>query len=271
MGLRPGHDAAPRTFAWVNPAIRARVRIAIDEDASGVSGTIGLAAVNGVRAQQKHGASLHQHGLRLAVEERIHRRSALLQVLMAPATATRNDHQRAVFLIHDVDRDDRLHETAAAIHVGPLFGPVAAMVAILVPSESDPVGGQFEVGLADQLLHLAAAQELARRDREPRVLAVRQQHGLGGSTPDDAIDPVIIDDEVGALDHPGPGQFYRRLAEPVKSLADFPDFSVAKDSRQNDIAFVVERFNLRFAQAGHGVLGKFIRALPGDPTRDAPS
>ncbi len=116
------------------------------------------------------------------------------------------------------------------------------------------------MGLADQLLHLGAAQELARRGREPRILTVRQQHGLGGSTPDDAIDAVIIDDEVGALDHPGLGQFHRRLAEPIKSLADFPDFSVAKDSRQHDIAFVVERFNLRFAKASHGVLGKVYKS-----------
>jgi hypothetical protein len=49
--------------------------------------------------------------------------------------------------------------------------------------------------------------------------------------------------------HPGPGQLDRRVAEAVKNLADFPDFSVAKDSGQDDIACVAKLFYLRFFQA----------------------
>src|SRR6185295_67975 len=76
---RLDYDFASRTLSWINQAIRARVGIAIDENATGVSGTIGLAAVNGVGAQQKHRALLHQHGLRPAVEDRIQRSRVLLQ------------------------------------------------------------------------------------------------------------------------------------------------------------------------------------------------
>jgi hypothetical protein len=47
---RAGYNFAPRSLSWINPAIRARVGIAIDEDAAGVFGTIGLASVNRVRA-----------------------------------------------------------------------------------------------------------------------------------------------------------------------------------------------------------------------------
>jgi ABC-type Zn2+ transport system substrate-binding protein/surface adhesin len=47
---RARYDFAPRTLSWINPAIRARVGIAIDEDSAGVFRTIGLASVNGVRA-----------------------------------------------------------------------------------------------------------------------------------------------------------------------------------------------------------------------------
>src|SRR5688572_8639108 len=47
---RAGYDFAPRTLSRINPAIRARVGIAIDEDPAGVLGTIGLASVNRVRA-----------------------------------------------------------------------------------------------------------------------------------------------------------------------------------------------------------------------------
>jgi hypothetical protein len=130
------------------------------------------------------------------------------------------------------------------------------MVAILVPPESHPVGRQFEVRLADELLHFVASQELARREREPRVLAILQKDRLGRSTPDNAIDAVVINDEVRAFDHPGPGQLDRRVAEAVKSLADFPDLSVAKDSRQDDIACVVKLLYLRFFQAKHEVWEK---------------
>ena len=71
---RAGYDFAARPLSWISPAIRARVGIAIDEDPAGVFGTIGLASVNRVRAQQKHRALLHQHGLRPPVEQRIQRR-----------------------------------------------------------------------------------------------------------------------------------------------------------------------------------------------------
>ena len=47
---RAGYDFAPRTLSWINPAIRARVSIAIDENSAGVFRTIGLASVNRVRA-----------------------------------------------------------------------------------------------------------------------------------------------------------------------------------------------------------------------------
>lgn len=47
---RAGYDFAPRTFSRINPAIRARVSIAVDEDSAGVFRTIGLASVNRVRA-----------------------------------------------------------------------------------------------------------------------------------------------------------------------------------------------------------------------------
>jgi hypothetical protein len=47
---RAGYDFAPRTLSWINPAIRARVGIAINEDSAGVFRTIGLASVNRVRA-----------------------------------------------------------------------------------------------------------------------------------------------------------------------------------------------------------------------------
>ena len=47
---RTGYDFAPRTLSRIDPAIRARVGIAIDEDSAGVLGTIGLASVNRVRA-----------------------------------------------------------------------------------------------------------------------------------------------------------------------------------------------------------------------------
>jgi hypothetical protein len=170
---------------------------------------------------------------------------------MALAAAARNHHERPVFLVHDVDRHERLHKTAEAIHVRPQVGAVAAMVAILMPPESHPVGRQLEVGLADELLHFVASQELARRECEPRVLAILQKDRLGRSTPDNAIDAVVIDDEVSAFDHPGPRQLDRRVAEAVESLADFPDFSVAKHSRQDDIACVAKLFYLRFFQAKH--------------------
>jgi hypothetical protein len=49
-GSRLDYDSAPRTLSWINPAIRARVSIAIDENSAGVFGTIGPASVNGVRA-----------------------------------------------------------------------------------------------------------------------------------------------------------------------------------------------------------------------------
>jgi hypothetical protein len=177
---------------------------------------------------------------------------------MALAAAARNHHERPVFLVHDVDRHERLHETAAAIHVRPQIGSVAAMVAILMPPESHAVGRQFEVGLADELLHFAASQELARREREPRVLAVLQKDRLGRSTPDNAIDAVVLNHEVRAFDHSGPGQLDRRVAEAVKSLADFPDFSVAKDARQDDIPCVVKLFYLRFIQAKHELWEKSV-------------
>src|SRR5687767_2412652 len=170
---------------------------------------------------------------------------------MALAAAARNHHERPVFLVHAVDRHESLHKTAAAIHVRPLVGPVAAMVAVLMPAESHAVGRQLEVGLADELLHFAASQELARRRGEPRVLAVLQKDRLRRSTPDNAIDPVLIDDEVGAFDHPGPGQLDRRVAQAIESLADFPDFSVAKDAGQYDIAGVVKLLDLGFLQAKH--------------------
>src|SRR6185295_286627 len=139
----------------------------------------------------------------------------------------------------------------------------AAMVAVLMPPESHPVGRQLEVGLADELVHFVRSQELARREGEPRVLAVLEKDRLGRSAPDNAIDAVVLNDEVGALDHPGPGQFDRRVAEAVKSLADFPDFSVAKDSRQDDIACVVELLYLRFFQAQHGAVGSSYRHRAG--------
>lgn len=47
---RAGYDLAPRPLSRIDPAIRARVGIAIDEDSAGVLGTIGLASVNRVRA-----------------------------------------------------------------------------------------------------------------------------------------------------------------------------------------------------------------------------
>lgn len=47
---RAGYDFAPRTLSRIDPAIRARVGIAIDEDSAGVIRTIGLASVNRVRA-----------------------------------------------------------------------------------------------------------------------------------------------------------------------------------------------------------------------------
>jgi len=47
---RAGYDFAPRTLSWINPAIRARVGIAINEDPAGVFRTIGLASVDRVRA-----------------------------------------------------------------------------------------------------------------------------------------------------------------------------------------------------------------------------
>ena len=50
MRSRAGYDFAPRTLSWINPAIRARVSIAIDENSAGVFRTIGLASVNRVRA-----------------------------------------------------------------------------------------------------------------------------------------------------------------------------------------------------------------------------
>src|SRR5688572_7998033 len=167
---------------------------------------------------------------------------------MTLAAAARNHHERSVFLVHHVDRRERLHKTAAAIHVRPQVGPVAAMVAVLMPPEPYAVGRQFEVGLADELLHRIASQELARGDREPRVLAVLQEDRLGGSTPDNAIDPVVIDDEVRAFDHPGPGQLDRPVAEAIKSLADLSDLGVAKDAGQDDIACVVKLFDLRLLQ-----------------------
>src|SRR5688572_4042120 len=45
-----GYDLAPRTLSWIDPAIRAWVGIAIDEDSAGVLGAIGLAPVDRVRA-----------------------------------------------------------------------------------------------------------------------------------------------------------------------------------------------------------------------------
>jgi hypothetical protein len=47
---RAGYDFAPRTLSRINPAIRARVGVAIDEHSAGVFRTIGLASVNRVRA-----------------------------------------------------------------------------------------------------------------------------------------------------------------------------------------------------------------------------
>ena len=47
---RAGYYFAPRTLSWINPAIRARVSIAINENSAGVFRTIGLASVNRVRA-----------------------------------------------------------------------------------------------------------------------------------------------------------------------------------------------------------------------------
>ena len=45
-----GDDFASRALSWIDPAIRARVGIAIDEDPAGVLGMIRLASVDGVRA-----------------------------------------------------------------------------------------------------------------------------------------------------------------------------------------------------------------------------
>src|SRR5919106_643867 len=118
---------------------------------------------------------------------------------MALAAAAGTRQEGPVFLFQAADRQEPLHKTAAAIHVRPLVGPVAAMVAILMPPESHPVGRQFEVGLADELLHFVASQELARREREPRVLAILQKDRLGRSTPDNAIDAVVINDESKSL------------------------------------------------------------------------
>src|SRR5687768_845915 len=87
-----GYEPAPRALSRVNAAIRARVSVAVDEDAAGVSGTIWLAAVHGVRAQEKHRARIHQQWHRASVEHRIQRRMVFLQKLMALATAARN-HQ----------------------------------------------------------------------------------------------------------------------------------------------------------------------------------
>lgn len=47
---RAGYDFAPRTLSRIDPAVRAGVSIAINEDSACVFGTIGLASVNRVRA-----------------------------------------------------------------------------------------------------------------------------------------------------------------------------------------------------------------------------
>jgi len=47
---RAGYDFAPRTLSRIDPAIRAGVSIAINEDSACVFRTIGLASVNRVRA-----------------------------------------------------------------------------------------------------------------------------------------------------------------------------------------------------------------------------
>src|SRR4051812_27285481 len=49
-------ELAPRALSRINAAIRARVSVPVDEDATRVPRTIRLAAVHGVRAEEKHRA-----------------------------------------------------------------------------------------------------------------------------------------------------------------------------------------------------------------------
>ena len=113
------------------------------------------------------------------------------------------------------------------------------------------------------------------RDREPRARPPFRppKHGLGGSTPDIMrLDAVVIDDKVRAYRSSGLGQVLPPCRGRRSKALPISRISASRKTRgKNDIALVVKRFNLRFAQAKRWRIAATVtQSSSKRSTRDAP-
>jgi hypothetical protein len=120
--------------------------------------------MRGIRAEEQGVARLrrNRHGI-FGAEAGRRRGSAVAvgavaaEIDTSPLRAARHEQHRPAVDRHFVDHDQRLHEAATAVDVGP--GPVAlvAMLNVLMPVEDDTVVRAFEVCLIQQLIHRVAS------------------------------------------------------------------------------------------------------------------
>src|SRR5579864_1512231 len=185
-GVRKEVERHAGAGAEIGTGVGAREREAVDDHTARQGAPVLGAAVYEIRAEDGGAARREERWDSWTIAE-IAPHPGRVEVSLSPAA--RIEDERTVVGRRIVDRDDGLNIAPAAVHVAPLRSAVAAVLAVLVRLEFQPVVRVLGVQLVEEVDRSGRAEELADDRGEPYVAPTGKERRLATPCPDDPQQP----------------------------------------------------------------------------------